>query len=60
MNVVLSNREKEIIAWVNKGFTNIQIAEKCLIEESSVKNHLQRIFKKLHIKKRTQLQGVER
>jgi DNA-binding NarL/FixJ family response regulator len=51
----LSNREKEIVALIGQGYRNKEIASKLFISEPTVKTHLQRIFKKLDIKNRSQL-----
>jgi DNA-binding CsgD family transcriptional regulator len=51
---VLSVREKEIIAWVAEGRTNIQIAGILSISPFTVKNHVQRIIRKLGASNRTE------
>lgn len=51
---VLSAREKEIIAWVAEGRTNIQIAGILAISPFTVKNHVQRIIRKLGASNRTE------
>lgn len=51
---VLSVREKEIIAWVAEGRTNIQIAGILAISPFTVKNHVQRIIRKLGASNRTE------
>lgn len=50
----LSSREVEIIEWVRKGKTNYEIG--CILDISAftVKNHLQRIFKKIDVYNRMQ------
>ncbi len=50
----LSAREKEIIAWVAEGRTNLQIAGILAISPFTVKNHVQRIIKKLGASNRTE------
>jgi DNA-binding NarL/FixJ family response regulator len=44
----LSGREAEIMDLIASGMTNRQIAATCFISEKTVKNHINRIFAKLH------------
>ncbi|KUO21877.1 response regulator [Streptomyces dysideae] len=44
----LSMREAEIMDLIASGMTNQQIAAACFITEKTVKNHINRIFAKLH------------
>ncbi|MET9729148.1 response regulator transcription factor [Streptomyces sp. NPDC006458] len=44
----LSSREAEIMDLIASGMTNHQIAAACFISEKTVKNHINRIFAKLH------------
>jgi DNA-binding NarL/FixJ family response regulator len=44
----LSAREAEIMDLIASGMTNQQIAALCFISEKTVKNHINRIFAKLH------------
>lgn len=50
----LSKREREILHWVSKGKTNIEIGLILNISNFTVKNHLQRTFKKLNVLNRAQ------
>lgn len=50
----LSDREYEIMDWVRKGKTNQEIGSILNISIFTVKNHLQRIFKKLDVLNRAQ------
>lgn len=50
----LSGRELEIMEWVMKGKTNQEIGMILDISAFTVKNHLQRIFKKLDVLNRAQ------
>jgi len=50
----LSDRESEIMGWVCSGKTNIEIGQILDISSFTVKNHLQRIFKKLDVVSRSQ------
>ncbi|WP_299532808.1 response regulator transcription factor [uncultured Streptomyces sp.] len=44
----LSSREVEIMELIASGMSNQQIAATCFISEKTVKNHINRIFTKLH------------
>lgn len=54
----LSIREKEIMDWVKKGKTNVEIGLILDISAYTVKNHLQRIFKKLDVLNRAQASSL--
>ncbi|MFG2592240.1 response regulator [Streptomyces sp. NPDC048438] len=44
----LSSREAEVMELISSGMSNQQIAATCFISEKTVKNHINRIFTKLH------------
>ncbi len=50
----LTAKEKEILSLVAKGATNDEISKKLSLQESTIKTHLNRVFKKLNVKTRTQ------
>jgi transcriptional regulator EpsA len=50
----LSRREEEILACLCRGATNIDIAATLGVSPHTVKNHLQRIFRKIGVNNRTQ------
>lgn len=50
----LSDRELEILAWVSQGRTNNEISKILAISAFTVKNHVQRIIKKLDAANRTE------
>jgi len=50
----LSSRELEIMEWVKNGKTNVEIGMILDISAFTVKNHLQRIFRKLNVVNRAQ------
>ncbi|MFE9613673.1 response regulator [Streptomyces sp. NPDC006012] len=50
----LSTREAEIMDLIASGLNNQQIAAVCFISEKTVKNHINRIFAKLHSTSRAQ------
>jgi ligand-binding sensor domain-containing protein/DNA-binding CsgD family transcriptional regulator len=51
----LSAREQEIILFVLAGNSNKEIEDKLFIAESTVKNHIYSIYRKLDVKNRAQL-----
>ncbi|MBD0745314.1 response regulator transcription factor [Streptomyces sp. CBMA152] len=51
---LLSRREVEVMELIAVGMSNRQIAAACFISEKTVKNHINRIFAKLHSNSRTQ------
>ncbi|MBS1145559.1 MAG: transcriptional regulator, LuxR family [Proteobacteria bacterium] len=53
----LSTREIEILEWVRSGKTNIEIGMILEISAFTVKNHLQRIFRKINVSNRAQAVG---
>lgn len=55
MTTALSARELEVSRLVARGYRNAQIAAELGVAEVTIKNHLQRIFRKLGIGSRTQL-----
>jgi len=50
---LLSRREKEIVEFVRQGLTNKEIARQLNIMEDTVKKHLQNVFGKLGVRRRT-------
>ncbi|MGI5137356.1 MULTISPECIES: response regulator [unclassified Streptomyces] len=50
----LSAREVEVMDLIASGMNNRQIAATCFISEKTVKNHINRIFAKLHSTSRSQ------
>jgi DNA-binding NarL/FixJ family response regulator len=53
--VLLTNREQEIVPLVAQGLTNKEISSKLGLSEHTVKNHLFRIYEKLGISSRVEL-----
>lgn len=51
----ISRREREIIALIVKGYSNLEIAEALFISLSTVKSHVYSIFQKTGVKSRIQL-----
>ncbi|MFI9628649.1 response regulator [Streptomyces sp. NPDC052042] len=50
----LSSREAEVMELIASGMSNQQIAATCFISEKTVKNHINRIFTKLHSASRSE------
>ncbi|MEE1759422.1 MULTISPECIES: response regulator transcription factor [unclassified Streptomyces] len=50
----LSSREVEVMDLIASGMNNRQIAAACFISEKTVKNHINRIFAKLHSSTRSE------
>lgn len=49
---LLSNREKEIMQLVSAGLSNKEIAEKLFVSVSTVKTHINNIYKLMEVKNR--------
>jgi len=50
----ITSREREILQWVRDGLSNQQISEKLGISALTVKNHVQKILRKLGAANRAQ------
>ncbi len=50
----LSQREREILGLVARGYSNRNIAEICFVSEATVKSHMRRIMEKLDVKNRAE------
>ncbi len=50
----LTPREKEILYWLSQGFSNCEIANRMVLSEKTVKNHVSHVLKKLDLRDRTQ------
>jgi two-component system, NarL family, response regulator LiaR len=51
--LVLTKREREILAHVAEGYSNAQLARMLWVTEQTVKFHLSNIYRKLHVSNRT-------
>ena len=50
----LSNREKEVLEYLSKGFLYKEIGEKLNISTGTVRQHIHNIYEKLHVQNRTE------
>jgi LuxR family transcriptional regulator, quorum-sensing system regulator CviR len=50
----ISERQREILRWINQGKTNKEIAQLLSITEKNVKYHVEQIFTKLGVRSRAQ------
>jgi DNA-binding NarL/FixJ family response regulator len=56
----LSHRERQVLAFVSKGLTNAQIAQKLVLSESTIKSHLSSVFEKLGVRSRREAAALFR
>ncbi len=54
---LLTSREQEILKWIHMGKSNIEIGTILAISPLTVKNHVQKILRKLNVQNRTQAVG---
>jgi DNA-binding CsgD family transcriptional regulator len=58
MAFALSDAERRVASLAAQGYTNRQIAHRLYITVSTVEQHLTRVYKKLRVKKRSELPGL--
>jgi DNA-binding CsgD family transcriptional regulator len=51
--VLLTAREREVLAWVARGKTNAEIARQLWLAPSTVRKHLENVYAKLGVSTRT-------
>jgi len=56
----LSEREREVLVLVAQGYSNREIAERLVLAEGTVKNHVSNILGKLQAENRTQAADIAR
>jgi two-component system, NarL family, nitrate/nitrite response regulator NarL len=59
-DAALTNREREIVALIDEGLSNKEIAGRLVIEVATVKNHVHNILEKLRVGSRTEAAAVVR
>ncbi|MSP14705.1 MAG: response regulator transcription factor [Chloroflexi bacterium] len=50
----LTERERQVLELITQGYSNTEIAQKCLLSSKTVRNHVSNIFSKLQVADRTQ------
>jgi|SRR5579875_954535 len=50
----LSQREKEVLEWLSKGYSYKEIAAKLFISIETVRTHIRNIYDKLHVRNRSE------
>ena len=53
-SLLLSPRENEILEWLSKGLLYKEIGEKLSIATGTVRQHIHKIYEKLHVQNRTE------
>ena len=43
-----------VLYWLAQGYSNLEVAEKTVLSEKTVKNHVSHMLKKLELRDRTQ------
>jgi two-component system, NarL family, nitrate/nitrite response regulator NarL len=56
--VRLTSREDDVMALIEAGRSNREIAEELCIEVSTVKNHLHNVYEKMHVRRRAEAVAV--
>jgi DNA-binding NarL/FixJ family response regulator len=56
----LTPREREIVALIDEGLSNKQIAQLLCIEPATVKNHVHNVLEKLHVARRGEAAAMVR
>jgi DNA-binding NarL/FixJ family response regulator len=51
----LSEREEEVLGLITKGYAGKEIADKMHVSINTVKTHLRHIYRKLHVRSRTEI-----
>jgi two-component system, NarL family, response regulator DegU len=52
-NAILTNREWDVLQYLSKGYSNEKIAKELFVTESTIKNHVSSILRKLEVPDRT-------
>lgn len=49
----ITPREREVLYWLSHGMTNVEIADRMILSEKTVKNHVSHMLRKLELTDRT-------
>lgn len=52
INVLISDRELEVLSLIQNGFSNVQIGKHLFLSENTIKTHIKHIFKKMSVSNR--------
>lgn len=52
---ILTDREKEILSYIAKGYSNKEVAEHLIVSVKTIESHKAKIMEKLHLKTRPEL-----
>ncbi len=55
---LLTAREREIVRQVAFGLHNTEVATRLTISPGTVRKHLEHVFRKLGVRRRTELSGI--
>jgi DNA-binding NarL/FixJ family response regulator len=51
----LSEREKEVLGYLTKGYSGKEIADKMHVSFNTIKTHMRHVYQKLHVRSRTEI-----
>lgn len=52
INLLISDREKEVLSLIQNGFSNSQISKHLFLSENTIKTHIKHIYKKMSVSNR--------
>lgn len=55
---ILTSREREVLTFLSKSFSNKEIADSLCLSVSTVKTHFRNVFKKLNVRNRTEAAAI--
>jgi DNA-binding CsgD family transcriptional regulator len=54
LSAILTSREREVLELMAAGYTNTRIGQELVVSEGTVKSHVKRILRKLHVSNRAE------